>query len=216
MLTFVIMTYDPQLELDEFEAMIKKDWPEAGTTTIIKTDDRPVSALSKEEKIALAINSQKEWETYWRHRGRSASFRFRPGQPLSADSLLTVIGPGYENRYGRMTWQVVLCLCDPARGGCGNRAEVPYYAAYQANGKYSCGCRRRPRKDRVDYAGIGIVAPDGRTLTLIYEDPHPRTGGWVYVCDHCAKTGVLARGDRGAGGAVLQKLKAVARRPCRL
>src|ERR1700761_5402634 len=71
--------------------------------------------------------------------GRSSVFI--PGERVP-DTLLTVVGPGYKNRWGEMTWKEITCLCD-----CGKQTNIAYaYLAHQPP-KYSCGCARRPRQE---------------------------------------------------------------------
>ena len=159
--------------------------------------------LSKAEVIEKATASAKDWEYYWKKHGRSAAFVFKEGDRLPG-SLLTVIGPGYMNRYGRMTYRFIRCQCD-----CGSQIDIPYQHAYQYPAKYSCGCKVRRQPNQKDYAGKEFKSKL-RSIIVLWFDDSPY-GGWVYVCSDCSETFTL---PRGGGGTVAQRLEAIVRQPC--
>lgn len=128
------------------------------------------------------------------------SFLFKKGERL-LDSLLTIEGPGFENRYHRMTWMFVKCRCI-----CGTELLIKYVNAYQ-NPPYSCGCKVRLKKNAIDYTGEEL-ARNGRTLTILERTD---AGDWKYICSCCAEIFLLRRGGVGT---IRAKLLAVARQPC--
>jgi len=137
----------------------------------------------------------------YEHEMSQESFFFHPGEPLR-NSLLTIIGPGFFNRYGRWTWQDVKCRCV-----CGREdVLVPYASAYRCP-PYSCGCKRRAKKTDKDWTGH-FVTRKGRTLLILGRTD---TGDWTYLCDCCGETSSLARGGLGTINA---KLIRAARSAC--
>ena len=158
---------------------------------------------SKDERFRLAERGSKEWQWYWKMRGRSAAFVFKAGERIEG-TLLTVVGQGYQNRYGKLTWKFVRCKCD-----CGNEVDIPYQHVYAYPPRYSCGCKVRRHPRMVDHTGLSVTR-NGRTLTVLYWD-NSAPGNWVYLCDCCAETGIV---PYGMGGTIPTKLKAIASRPC--
>lgn len=176
--------------------------------------------LSLKERKNLAMDGCSQWETYmkYKHRAIRESKTFQLGDHIEK-TLLTVVGPGYKNRYGRMTFKEISVLCDPKYGGCGTEFNVPYHVLAQSPVRYSCGCKVRRRGN--DHTGLTVTnRKTGRTLTILYYDEQIDLG-WVYVCDCCAKTYSLPRG-RGegsgsggsGGGTIPMKLTEAARHPC--
>jgi len=158
----------------------------------------PPSAAVLRQRARLEKIDRHEAGEVVGHSGRRGSHVFQPGQQVT-DSLLTVLGPGFKNRWGAETWQLVKCRCR-----CGREVEVPYHYLYVTPPKYSCGCARRVSKD---WSGYAFYSPtSGRTLTILYLNDENL---WVYVCDCCAGLGTVGR-----GGGVQKELKAAAVRKC--
>src|SRR5436190_11021507 len=146
----------------------------------------------------------------WRQYGEAHSTDFVPGERIQ-DTLFTVVGPGFKDRYGRVSYRKIEVCCDPQYGGCGQELVLPYYAVYQIPARYSCGCSRRRHWNEKDHTGESVIGyGTNRKLTILFEDP--KSGLWTYVCECCGETGTLAR---GRGQTTFMKLKAEARKPCR-
>ena len=111
-----------------------------------------------------------------------------------------------------LNWDDVIVDCD-----CGNRATIPYMAAYRR--QFSCGCRSRLRINAPDATGQryfntrgnvtespndGRPIAHGRGLTIVMRDPE--TQRWIYLCECCAETFVMPGGQDRTPEAMLKKL----------
>lgn len=102
------------------------------------------------------------------------------------DTLLTIVGPVSSN-----SWRQLIAECT-----CGKEVVLSYQQAYMAT-RYSCGCKRRPRSNRVDYTNLtvhnrGGNRNAGRTLHILGEDTE--TQQWQYLCECCAEIFSVPRG----------------------
>jgi hypothetical protein len=163
----------------------------------------------------------KHYEGYDEERWRSAatykpqnpttSRHFIPGERVAPDSLLTVIGPGFTDRYGKKTYRDVEVLCDPQYGGCGERKTFPYALLFGYRGKYSCGCKKRRGANEGDHTGLTVTGyGTNRKLTILYFDESVNL--WAYVCECCGDIGHV---PRGLGLTTPMKLKVEARKVCK-
>lgn len=116
---------------------------------------------------------------------------YQPGQKLT-NTLLTIVDSVRPN-----SWAEIICLCE-----CGRTITLTYTQVYA--GKYSCGCRRRLRDDRVDYTNIEAHNGNGnfkhgRSLTVIGCDITPfGEQQWQYLCQCCGELFFVPRGgERG-------------------
>jgi hypothetical protein len=110
---------------------------------------------------------------------------FEPGQRL-AGTLFTIVDSAQSN-----SWREVICKCD-----CGKTVVLPYQRVYYA--QYSCGCRRRPRADAVDYTSTEAVNGNGndkhgRKLTVVLFDDIKQQ--WQYMCHCCSEIFPVPRGN---------------------
>lgn len=110
---------------------------------------------------------------------------FKEGQRIG-DTLLTVVGPLNSD-----SWKLIIVQCE-----CGKELVISYQVAYMGT-RYSCGCRRRQRTNRVDYTGLTISNRrgnnnSGRKLRVLGEDD--KTQQWQYICECCAETFLVPRG----------------------
>lgn len=179
-----------------------------GPATVYETlDDSQRAEIVRETKGRLlhALSQGKVEYQYWKYHGiKTHGCIFLPGERVE-HTLFTVVGHGFTNRYGKMTWKFVKCKCD-----CGTVVDVPYQALYQAPPKYSCGCKMRPKQGAKDYRGLEIKGYyTTRTLTIIdYDDS---VGEWRYLCDCCAE---IMNVPRGMEGTIPIRLKRIANQPC--
>lgn len=155
-------------------------------------------------------NSRFDGKEFWKPRkARASTLHFVPGQRLD-DSLFTVIGPGYMDRFGNESWLKVRVFCDPQYGGCGATVDISYGLLYHVPPKYSCGCIRKPRWNEHDHQNTSWTGYyTKRKITILYFDQTYK--GWVYVCECCAEVGVI---PQGLGMTTSMKLKAIANREC--
>lgn len=132
---------------------------------------------------------------------KSESRVFREGQRVKG-TMLTVISQAEPG-----SWAMILCRCD-----CGNEVELPYQVVYYR--RYSCGCRKRPRQDAVDYSFVRVESRYGNRnagRSLIVLDRDAVTGQWTYVCECCARLFTVPRGmERG----LLNSMKRLASEEC--
>jgi hypothetical protein len=118
-------------------------------------------------------------------------------------TMFTVMGPGDLG-----SWSMVRLQCD-----CGKEVVLPYQQAYYRH-TYSCGCRKRPRANAIDYTGTRVysrIANRNRGRTLVVLGKDEETGRWQYVCDCCAGIFLAPQGmSTGLGGV----LKSIATETC--
>lgn len=125
---------------------------------------------------------------------KKRSDRFYPGEHRDG-TLITIVDSVKPD-----SWDQIVCLCD-----CGKVFTATYMEVYR--GMYSCGCRRRLRKDSVDYTNLNARngsgnEKHGRSLTVIGRDEV--TQQWQYLCDCCGSLFFVPRGNERGMARVLR------------
>lgn len=116
---------------------------------------------------------------------KKRSNMFTPGQRVNG-TLFTIV-----DSVDPASWHDIVCLCD-----CGKKVVLPYQKVYYK--QYSCGCRRRPRIDSVDYTNTEAYSQTGnkkngrRVAVVLFDDIRQQ---WQYTCDCCNDLFFVPRGN---------------------
>jgi hypothetical protein len=136
---------------------------------------------------------------------KQRSKMFVPGQQVAGTCYKVV------DSVDPLSWKQVIVQCI-----CGKQEVLQYADVYR--GKYSCGCRRKPRADQAQAAELSVhsdrgnkdeqgrPALEGRRLTIISRDPE--TQRWWYLCDCCGELFLLPGGQSHGVETMLRKLAA--------
>jgi hypothetical protein len=105
------------------------------------------------------------------------------------------------------SWAEIKVKCD-----CGNELKINYYDAHRH--MYSCGCKRRIRRDAADHTGLRVYKASGnrgagREIEVVGRDE--KTQMWQYLCACCAQIYTL---PRGFGYGIVRALEGIAAQVC--
>ncbi len=183
----------------------EEEWAKTSQQVLDSARNGEPPPPTTDRKNDKRFDSLSDYEQYVKRYGVAGhpSLFFKPGEKWE-DSLFTIIGPGYRNRYGRPTWKFVAVRCE-----CGKELAVSQQSLTRIPPLYSCGCVMRRRWNEIDYSGQTFKSSRSkREITILFREP---SGGWVYVCSCCAETGIV---PPGLGMTFLAKIKRTAAQRC--